>query len=317
MELYRKYRPDALDQVYGQDVAVATLQSFLDRNEVPHALLWTGGSGIGKTTLARILAKLIGCERLRDSDNDYDHTDLQEINAAESRGIETIRGIGNRLNIRAVEGDCRVWIIDECHQLTKEAQSALLKMLEEPPNHVYFFLCTTDPQKLLPTIRTRCTEVKLKTLPDEMVGSLTTGVAEAEGVALDDGVREKIIELAQGSARKALVLLGSVIGFPDVDDQMRTLDLGDSATQAIDLARALIGGNGWHDIADKIKRMEDDNWEGIRHLMLSYASTCLLTNNKQIHRRSSLVLDRFRDNWFDSKKAGLVLACYEVTHAPR
>jgi len=143
VELYRKYRPTKFSQVLGQREAIATLANMGKRRAVPHCLLFTGPSGVGKTTLIRILREKLGCK-----EHDY-----VEINAAEARGIDTIRDIQRRLTLSPLSGRCRVWAIDECHRLTTDAQSALLKILEDTPPTAYFMLATTEPNKLLTTER--------------------------------------------------------------------------------------------------------------------------------------------------------------------
>ena len=151
-ELYKKHRPKNLKRVFGQSVAIGTLKPLIEAKQVPHSLLLTGPSGCGKTTLARILVKELKCAK----------ADFMEVNCADFRGIDTVRDIRTRMMQAPIGGDCRVWLIDEAHMLTSAAQTAFLKMLEDTPDHIYFFLATTHPQKLLKTIKTRCTEIKLK-----------------------------------------------------------------------------------------------------------------------------------------------------------
>ena len=158
-ELYKRFRPKSLDAVVGNGGTVAALQKFLKKGNLPHTILFKGPSGCGKTTLARILAKELGCGVL----------DLREYNSADFRGIDTIRDISRIMTNAPAAGNCRVFILDEAHQLSKDAQNAALKILEDTPKHVYFFICTTDPQKLIATIRSRCTEMPVDLLKlDEM-----------------------------------------------------------------------------------------------------------------------------------------------------
>ena len=303
-ELYRKHRPRDFDGIVGQPEAVKVLSRFVKDGKVPHAILLTGASGVGKTTLARILRKKLGC-----SSHDY-----AEVNAADSRGIDSVRDIQNRMSLAPINGKCRVWCIDECHRLTGDAQSALLKTLEDTPNHVYFILCTTDPHKLLSTIKTRCTEIKLRMLAQDELCKLVADTITKEVDQKDylgDEEIEKIAEIADGSARKSLVLLGQVIGLDNADDQMAALQKADTKRQAIELARILIDRSGtWEKCAAILKNLEDDP-ESVRRLVLGYAQQVVLSGGPRMNR-GQLVLDIFKNNFYDSGIAGLVWACREV-----
>ncbi len=169
---FRKYRPRKLAEVVGQTSAVTYLRGMLKTKKVPHVLLFTGESGVGKTTLARIVAKSLGC---------HSSSDLQEINAAVDTGINTIRAIDRQKDSYPMVSKSRVWILDEAQRFTKDAQSALLKILEEPQPWVYFAICTTDPQNLLPTVRNRCTTVKLDAIEDKDLEALIDRVCEGRG----------------------------------------------------------------------------------------------------------------------------------------
>jgi DNA polymerase-3 subunit gamma/tau len=138
-ELYLKHRPSLFKQVIGQDDAVNVLQQLLKGDRFPHALLLSGPSGCGKTTLARICRDKLECTG----------ADFQELNGADTRGIDTIREIRSHLNLRPMHGKCRIWYIDEAHKLSNDAQNALLKMLEDTPTTAYFMLATTEPNKLI------------------------------------------------------------------------------------------------------------------------------------------------------------------------
>ena len=154
MELYKKYRPKNFKRIVGQPTITEQLTSMTRSNQFPHSSLFSGPSGCGKTTLARIMRNKLDC-----GDQDF-----QEVNCADFRGIDMVRDIRNRMNLAPIGGECRVWLIDEAHQLSSQAQNAFLKILEDTPSHVYFMLATTDPQKLIPTIRTRCAEFKVSSL---------------------------------------------------------------------------------------------------------------------------------------------------------
>lgn len=301
MSLYHKYRPKNLKQVVGQEKAVKTLASYLEQERIPHALLFVGPSGCGKTTLARIIKSKLGCGEM----------DFHEINAADARGIDMVRDIRNRMGMAPVSGKCRVWLIDEAARLTTDAQSSLLKMLEEPPNHVYFMLATTDPQKLLKTIKTRCTEIALRELsPDELTALVKT-VAEKESKQFDNDVVAKIVEYSEGSARKALVFLDVIIGIDDADEQLEAIERSAVQSESIKVCRLLCKkGNTWKEMAELLKGLEADP-EEMRYAILGYFTTILLSGGP-LSSRAAKVIDRFQYHFYESKKAGLALACYDL-----
>lgn len=301
MELYRRLRPTKFNEVIGQPMAVRILTDLVKKKNIPHAIAFTGASGCGKTTLARILVTKLGCNK----------EDFCEINAADARGIDTIREIRSHMGYAPMQGSCRIWLIDEAHRLTSDSQSALLKMLEDCPDHVYFMLATTDENKLLPTIRTRCTEIRLISLPQKPMEDLITGAAKKEGIEVSKELLKQLIECADGSARKALVLLEQIAGIEDEAERIDAVQKADSKRDAIEIARSLINPKAtWQEIAAIIKRVEDDP-EKIRRMILGYASAVLL-NGTKISPNAYLVISCFETDFFASGKAGLVRACYEV-----
>lgn len=300
-DLYKKHRPVRFRDLVGQPQAVSQMEQWLKDGRVPNAVLLTGPSGVGKTTAARILVRRLGCSSF----------DCQEINAAESRGIDTIRDMGERMHLAPLGGGgARVWIIDECQKLTGDAQSSALKMLEDGPEHAHFFLCTTDPQKLLKTIVTRCTELKFRALDEAELLVVQKRVLDEEGVNVLPPVLKKIAECAEGSARKAVVLLQQVMGLESEDEQLAAVEKADSRRQAIELARALMDPKTqWSRVADVLKNLDDEP-ESLRRMILGYYQSVLLGGGIKANRAAELI-SRFQYNVFDSGKPGLTLMCYE------
>ena len=302
-ELYRVHRPKTFKGVLGQSDAVRTLLDLTKTGRVPHALLLTGPSGVGKTTLARILKTKLEC-----SDADF-----SEVNCADFRGIDMVREIRTRMQLAPITGKCRIWLIDECHKLSGDAQNAFLKTLEDTPAHVYFILATTEPEKLLTTIKTRCTEIKLKALSPAALKELVLSVAEKEGKELKDEVVERLIEHSEGSARKVLVLLNAVIGLENEEEQLNAIQQNDHRAKAIELARTLLNpGAKWPQVAKLIKEIDEEP-ETLRHMVLAYMSNVMLGGGK-MSGRAFQVADVFQHSFYESKRAGLVLACYAVTN---
>jgi DNA polymerase-3 subunit gamma/tau len=301
--LYQKYRPGTLLTVIGQHRAVSTLEKLIEGKRIPHALLFTGASGVGKTTLARIIKDELNC-----GDRDF-----VEINCADFKGIDTIRDIRRQMTLSPLFGSSRVWLIDEAGKLSGDAMAAILKMLEDTPPHVYFMLCTTDPHKLLKTIHTRCTEIKLELLSESDLTKLVSDVAFKERMDLGENTIQSIVESAEGSARKALVILEQVGFLPESEQEEAILAASVAKDQAILLARELIKPNAsWPAVAAILKDLKDEP-EGIRYLILGYCRTVLLGGSK-LAPRAFMIIDTFSMNFYDSKQAGLAAACWEVVN---
>lgn len=199
--LYRKYRSKTFKELLGQDHIVKVLEGSIKLGNVSHAYLFSGSRGTGKTSTARIFAKEIGT-----SDND-----LYEIDAASNRGIDEIRALREAVNSLPFESSHKVYIIDEVHMLTKEAFNALLKTLEEPPEHVIFILATTEPDKLPETVVSRCQHFQFKKPGQKILRDMAVNVSKKEGFSLESSSADLIAILGDGSFRDTLGILQKVI----------------------------------------------------------------------------------------------------------
>jgi DNA polymerase-3 subunit gamma/tau len=258
MALYRKHRPQTFGQLVGQEALSTALRNAVREGRVGHAYLFSGPRGTGKTTTARLLAKALNCTALGD-DGEPCNTctscqeitagnsiDVLELDAASNRGINEMRGVLDKVAYRSAGGARKIYIVDEVHMLTKEASGALLKTLEEPPEHVVFVLATTDPQMVLPTIRSRSQHFEFSLLPLEQLTAHLAEIAGREGVDAEAEALEIVARRAGGSVRDALSLLDQALAYGSgrLDAaQVRTLLGGTPFEQRAAVVEALAGGD--------------------------------------------------------------------------
>jgi len=301
MSLYHKYRPASLDEICGNEEMVAALRAIVGSPDKPHAYLFFGPTGCGKTTLGRILADMLGCKGQHD---------FREINTADFRGIDTIRDVIRQSQFKALESPVRVWLIDECHKLTGDAQNAMLKILEEPPEHVYFVLCTTELDKLLPTVRGRCSVFSVSLLSDNQMLRLLRRTAKAEGAQLEKQLYEQMIQDSLGHPRDALQTLEQVLR-ADPSERLRVARrTAETTSQTVELCRALVGMVGWKKVSSILSGLRNEEPEQLRRAVLGYCQSILLRGED--NERIGLVMEKFVDNFYDSGWPGLLFACYCV-----
>ncbi|MBI2200662.1 MAG: DNA polymerase III subunit gamma/tau, partial [Armatimonadetes bacterium] len=226
VSFYRKWRPKTFDEVIGQERVTRTLQNAIRANRVVHAYLFAGHRGTGKTTTARILAKALNCAQgpTPTPDNTCPNceaitagysVDVIEIDAASNRGIEEIRELRDRIRLAPTEGRYKVYIIDEAHMLTTEAANALLKTLEEPPEHAVLILVTTEPHRLPPTILSRCQRFDFRRVSQKELIARLRRIATTEGFSIDDRALAIITASADGSVRDAESVLDQLAAFAE------------------------------------------------------------------------------------------------------
>jgi len=223
--LYRKYRPNNFSEFIGQKHIVLTLKNQILQNKIAHAYIFSGPRGTGKTTLARIFAKAINCLNLKENAdpcnlcnnciaiNQGNFIDFIEIDAASNRGIEEIRNIIEAVKVRPFMGKKKIFVIDECHSLTKDAANAFLKTLEEPPEYVIFILATTEPEKVIPTILSRTQKFQFRYLTSEEIFEKLKKIRESEKIKIDDEALRIIAQQANGSLRDAETILDKILTF--------------------------------------------------------------------------------------------------------
>ena len=218
LALYRKYRPQEFNDVIGQDLATEMLKNAIKNNKIYHAYIFSGDRGTGKTTVARIFAKEIGCAP----------QDIFELDAASNNSVDDMRLIIDATKTSTFGSKYKIYILDEAHMLSKSAFNALLKTLEEPPSHVIFILATTDKHKIPNTILSRCQEINFISPRIEIIENLLTKVSEKENIKIQKEAKNKIAEEAKGSFRDALGILEKVINLNNNKKDITLKDLENS-----------------------------------------------------------------------------------------
>ena len=306
--LYQKVRPTVLDEVVGNKEVVASLKKLLSSKPAdrPHAFLLHGPSGCGKTTIARILAKAIGCGDI----------DTIELNASNTRGLDTIRDVASAASVAPMFGNAKCYILDESHQLTDAAQQALLKVVEDCPTHLYFMFCTTNPDKLILTLRNRCAKYSVKNLRPSEMKELLTKVNAKEKLELSEDIIDAISKVCGGCPREALMLLEQVKGIADPQEALTYLATAESTKkEVLELCRELLSKrvNRW-ETAMKIYAKLDADVETVRLSLLGYFKKVLMsTTDLEEAARMCELISVFEKNSYSGGEATLIRMIFEAT----
>ena len=264
--LYRTYRPSTFDEVAGQQHIVKTIKNALATRKIAHAYLFAGPRGTGKTTMAKLLAKALNCEdgigcqcnecKNCVAINEGSHPDVLEIDAASNNGVDEIRDLIDKVKYGTILGRYKVYIIDEVHMMTQGAFNALLKTLEEPPEHVIFILATTEPHKILPTILSRCQRYDFSKVSDEDIKERIKIILEKENIEYNEEAINLVISLADGGMRDALSILDQVLAYSG--DRLNVQDVLDifaleSNEEKLSLLSSIINGDT-NDVLNRLNR---------------------------------------------------------------
>lgn len=301
------YRPNTFEDFVGSHASVKALESKVEKENPPHSYLIHGPSGCGKTTLGRIAATyLINTGSLEGNMN------FIELDAASFGLKDTVREIRRNMTRSPVGGDDgRVWLLDECHKLTPDAQEAMLKALEDPPGHVYFILCTTEPGKLKTTLKRRCVSVEVFPIEDKYMMSNLKAIVKEEQAKVPEDILEMIMDRSLGSLGIALQQLELIIDLEPEDMEEIIQNFEDTQSQSIDLCRALIKKESWKSILKILNGglLDNTNIESVRIAVLRYTITVMLKKNDT---NAYLVADAFKKPFYTDPRERLVLACYEA-----
>ena len=301
LALYRKYRPVDFNSVYGQEHVVTILKNAIMSGKISHAYLFCGPRGTGKTTVAKIIARLVNCENLVNGNpcgkcynciNYMNSSDIVEIDAASNNGVDEIRELKDKINLVPSNAKYKIYIIDEVHMLTTQAFNALLKTLEEPPSHVIFVLATTEPHKIPLTISSRCQKFRFSKIEDSKIVNRLSEICKLENIIIDEDALFEIARLSDGGMRDAINFLDQLIAYSSDNitiEDVYNVNGSVSYADLYDLLNSII-------INDKIKIIEfidnfDESGKDINKFieeMLIFLKDVILYKNANISSNISI-----------------------------
>lgn len=297
MSLYNKYRPQSIAEMQGDFKAIENELKLPNHN---HTFLFTGSSGTGKSSMARIIAKLVGAEDM----------DIEEVNGANTNGVDDIRALLSDLMICPM-GKAHVYIIDECHKITTAAQNALLKPLEDTPEHAYFILCSSEPRTIIKAIQTRATVFNFPPLTGDMIYEILRDIKKQEGFSVDKSILLDIAEVVGGSAREAINILEKIGNLSKEEQEKEVGALGDGLGDAevIDLCRTLYDKKSWSKMREVLRGLKEKGAEpeSVRRAVLGYGQSILLNKEDDA---IACIMGQFLEPFFNTGFPGLTHACY-------
>lgn len=295
LALYRKYRPVDFDNVYGQEEVVTVIKNAINNNMVSHAYLFCGPRGTGKTTIAKIIARMVNCENLIDGKpcgkcynciNFLNSNDIVEIDAASNNGVDEIRELRDKINLVPSNAKYKVYIIDEVHMLTNQAFNALLKTLEEPPSHVIFILATTEPSKIPLTISSRCQKFRFSKISDNKIVDRLKDIVKLENINIDNDALFEIARVSDGGMRDSINMLDQLISYSNSKITLSDVYAVNGSVSYDELFTLIndIYNNDKVDIINFVDKLDNEGKEIIKFLqeLLIFLKDVILYKNAKI-----------------------------------
>jgi DNA polymerase III gamma/tau subunit len=287
MDTNLKFRPTKLSEVKDQSATIKSIERFINKNgEPPHSILLCGASGTGKSTIARILASMVGCKE------QY----LFEVNGSYYTGVEDARDLIDQLKHKSIGSNVKFLIMDEVHRLSSNAFDAFLKIAEEPPNHLFMVFVTTEPDKIPGTMLSRFTRYNFTKIKYATIVERLEEISNKEGFKVPDGAIEIIAKNADGNLRKSIKDLDKCNGAEELEEVKILLNIDTDDPQVIDLCRALTSNKkkSWNEVRGILVNLKPLNPEGIRINVANYLTACVLNTSGDSHRFLSM-LETFSD----------------------
>lgn len=304
MNIYNKFRPKTFKAFVGNTITVKNFKKTFLRENPPNSAIISGPFGLGKTTLVRIIKS-----KLQVDDHDY-----KEMNVASVSGIDNVREIEQDSKSKPMFSNFKIYVLDECQRLSKDALGALLKVIEDCPPFCIFFFCTTEPEKIPKGIQSRCVRFELKPLSLDELGTLLLNISVSLNYNITPEIIKKIYEASDGSPRTAISILESILNIPEKDAEKFIVNFSDASPEARELFQKLLNSAPWSDVAGLLKTIKEDP-ETIRRGCLGYMSAVLL-NQKSPNKfadKCALIIEAFEKNWYDEGRAGLIKSCYGLS----
>lgn len=299
-----KYRPDNFNDIMGNEIAIKELNRFLGdktHQDRPHTYLFVGPTGCGKTTLARIFAKELGCPDIV--------SDFHEYNSALTKGINVVRDLEPFFRIRPSGGDARIFLFEEVHRTTRDFQEAMLRPTEDTSASTYFFFCTTEPDALIPPLRKRFTEIKVRPLATRQLIKLIKTILDEEEKEIPNSILKKIADITNGEPRESIKIIERICDL-DENEMTEVISKSETKIKSQNIAYLLLYQKDWKDIKSVISN-PDSEPEGIRIGILNYMSKVVIGESKpNIKKRAEIIATYFFDSFmYADGRAKLIFNC--------
>jgi len=302
LPLARKYRPKDFSELFGNKEEVKSLEKTVEQKKVTTFLLY-GERGCGKTTCAKIMAEKLGAGAMG----------ISELNISNTTGVDAARQIIEESGYMARDMGSKVVILNEVQMASKNWMNAMLEILEQPPSNTYFILCTTNPEKLIKPVKSRCSQFKFSPLSPVVSQQLIKSILTKEDQELSKEVIRNIAKKTEGIPREIITLLEKVLSVEEEEQQLRILQdyQGVSETEDIrNLCKALLKGSTWKTVSGILKSIKEEP-ESVRYAVLGYMNVVLLNSGK---KEAAEIIAGFSESFIQSGRAGLTLACFEIVY---